>query len=105
MGTATLDTLWGAMGIGRDGFMRRLTADEKATGQLTFADGTGVRFSAIDLPPTTVDLHHGVIWSYLSGNGPFGPVRACTATGQGVEGALVIDLDPEPVVQENGATV
>ena len=98
MPTATLITNWPAMKVTRKGLLHWLTADEKATGQLTFDDSTGVSFRSIDLPPMLVTVH------------PFqfpdiATVAPCTATGVEVEGTLVIELDAEAVNFENGGIV
>jgi hypothetical protein len=97
--TAMLVTEWGAMAIHPKQLLKLwMTADEPATGQLTFSDGTGIRFNAIDLPPTAVDIVPHVVRTFIMGNGPIGTVRACVANGKEAEGSVVINLNPEPVV-------
>lgn len=100
--TATLTTNWPAMKVHPVRLRKEwLTADEVASGTLT--GDVVAEFPTIDLPPTYVTIHRGAVLAILFGDGDVGTVDACTAKSP--DGALVIALDPEPVVMTGGQMV
>lgn len=104
--TAELVTNWPAMTVHPVRLLREwLTADEIASGQLTFSDGTGIAFNSIDLPPTPVAVHRGAVLAMLFGRGEVATVAGCIAWGDEPEASIKIYLEAESVVMEMGKMI
>jgi hypothetical protein len=103
--TATLFTNWPAMHVIRLKIREWITADENATGVMTFENGSMVQFPSINLPPTKVTIDWSAIRTYLAGNGDIGTVAQCVARSSSNGNVLTINLGAEPVVMENGQII